>query len=63
MSHVSGACRVCSENMTDKYPDLKQRMPSLLKAGTKSIVVDAEVVGWDVEKQQLRPFQVCAAHC
>lgn len=47
-----------SENMTGKYPDLAERMPSLKKAGVKSIVIDGEVVAYDPKQDKILPFQV-----
>lgn len=47
-----------SENNTSKFPDLVARMPELLAPGVKSIVFDSEAVAYDVEKKQVRPFQV-----
>lgn len=44
--------------MTGKYPDLAERMPSLKKAGVKSIVIDGEVVAYDPKQDKILPFQV-----
>lgn len=49
---------LCSENSTGKYPDLAARMPSHLQPGVNSIVIDGEVVAYDVEEDRMRPFQV-----
>lgn len=39
-----------SENMLAKYVDLVEQLPRALKDGVESLVVDAEVVAWQVEK-------------
>ena len=46
------------ENNTSKYPDIISRIGSCLSEGTKSFMLDCEVVAWDVEKEQILPFQV-----
>ena len=46
------------ENNTSKYPDIISRMPSVLKEGTTSCIIDSEAVAWDKEKEQILPFQV-----
>lgn len=47
-----------AEDMTGKYPDILARLPGLLAPGVDSVVIDAEAVGWDVEKKKILPFQV-----
>ncbi|XP_064631815.1 DNA ligase 1-like [Lineus longissimus] len=47
-----------SENNTSKYPDIIARMPSVLKEGTKSCIIDSEAVAWDREQKHILPFQV-----
>ncbi|ORX40585.1 DNA ligase [Kockovaella imperatae] len=46
-----------SENMSAKYPDLVQQVPRCVKEGTKSFVIDAEAVAFDLETKKLLPFQ------
>ena len=46
------------EDNTSKYPDIISRMPSALKDGVTSCIIDSEAVAWDREKQQILPFQV-----
>jgi hypothetical protein len=46
------------ENNTSKYPDIISRIGSCLAEETKSFMLDCEVVAWDVEKEQILPFQV-----
>ena len=47
-----------SENNTTKYPDLVSTLPSLLKEGTKSVVLDCEAVAFDRTTDKILPFQV-----
>jgi DNA ligase-1 len=47
-----------SENLSEKYPDVIQRMPKCPKEGVKSFVMDCEAVAWDVQKECILPFQV-----
>eukprot|EP01026_Neomeris_dumetosa_P063074 TRINITY_DN5982_c0_g1_i2.p1 TRINITY_DN5982_c0_g1~~TRINITY_DN5982_c0_g1_i2.p1 ORF type:complete len:728 (-),score=114.77 TRINITY_DN5982_c0_g1_i2:371-2533(-) len=47
-----------SENTTEKYPDIVERMPKLLQEGVNTAVFDCEAVAYDVEKDQMLPFQV-----
>ena len=47
-----------SENLSGKYPDIIQRLPSLPKPGIHSFVLDCEAVAWDTVNQQILPFQV-----
>ena len=46
------------ENNTSKYPDIISRIGNCLTDGTKSFMLDCEVVAWDIEKEQILPFQV-----
>lgn len=48
-----------SENMTQKYPDIAELVPQIVKPGlVKDAVLDCEVVAWDPTKQKLLPFQI-----
>lgn len=47
-----------AENNTPKYPDLVQRMPSCLKEGVRSAVLDCEAVAYDEQDNRILPFQV-----
>ncbi|KAK4507716.1 hypothetical protein PRZ48_001451 [Zasmidium cellare] len=46
-----------SEDLSKKYPDILQKLPTWVKKGTKSFVLDCETVAWDVEKKHVLPFQ------
>ncbi|WPG99906.1 dna ligase 1 [Acrodontium crateriforme] len=46
-----------SEDLSKKYPDILSKLPTWVKNGTKSFVLDCETVAWDVEKKQVLPFQ------
>ncbi|XP_048000918.1 DNA ligase 1 isoform X2 [Leguminivora glycinivorella] len=46
------------ENNTTKYPDILQRLPSLLKAEVSSCVLDCEAVAYDTVNKQILPFQI-----
>ncbi|XP_063676800.1 DNA ligase 1-like [Bolinopsis microptera] len=46
------------ENNTSKYPDIISRIGSCLTEGTNSFMLDCEVVAWDVEREQILPFQI-----
>lgn len=46
------------ENNTTKYPDIISRLSSTKNEAVKSCILDSEVVAWDVEKEQILPFQV-----
>ncbi|KAF7196423.1 DNA ligase 1 [Pseudocercospora fuligena] len=46
-----------SEDLSKKYPDILAKLPSWVKKGTKSFVLDCETVAWDVEKKHVLPFQ------
>ncbi|KAI8916019.1 ATP-dependent DNA ligase [Gorgonomyces haynaldii] len=47
-----------SENLSEKYPDIIQRIPSIAKEGTSSFVLDCEAVAWDRVNKCILPFQV-----
>lgn len=47
-----------SENLSEKYPDIIERMPSCINPSTKSFVIDCEAVAWDVKQKCILPFQV-----
>ncbi|KAK5108390.1 hypothetical protein LTR62_008346 [Meristemomyces frigidus] len=46
-----------SEDLSKKYPDILAKLPSWVKEGTKSFVLDCETVAWDTEKKHVLPFQ------
>lgn len=46
-----------SEDLSKKYPDILAKLPTWIKKGTKSFVLDCETVAWDVEKKHVLPFQ------
>lgn len=46
-----------SEDLSKKYPDILAKLPTWVKEGTKSFVLDCETVAWDVEKKHVLPFQ------
>ncbi|KAK3716395.1 ATP-dependent DNA ligase Cdc17 [Vermiconidia calcicola] len=46
-----------SEDLSKKYPDILAKLPTWVKKGTKSFVLDCETVAWDVEKRHVLPFQ------
>jgi len=46
-----------SEDLSKKYPDILSKLPSWVKKGTKSFVLDCETVAWDVEQKKVLPFQ------
>uniref|UniRef100_A0A1B0D270 DNA ligase n=1 Tax=Phlebotomus papatasi TaxID=29031 RepID=A0A1B0D270_PHLPP len=46
------------ENNTTKYPDIIARIDSVKGDQVKSCILDCEAVAWDVEKQQIMPFQI-----
>ena len=48
-----------NENMTQKYPDIAELIPQIVKPGKiKDAVLDCEVVAWDPVKLRLMPFQI-----
>ncbi|XP_026192760.1 DNA ligase 1 [Cyclospora cayetanensis] len=46
------------EDVTDRFPDLSRLVLENLASSTQSCVLDAEVVAYDPEQNQLLPFQV-----
>lgn len=46
-----------SEDLSKKYPDILSKLPTWIKKGTKSFVLDCETVAWDIEKKHVLPFQ------
>lgn len=46
-----------SEDLSKKYPDILAKLPTWVKKGTKSFVLDCETVAWDLEKKHVLPFQ------
>ncbi|RDI76645.1 hypothetical protein Vi05172_g13353 [Venturia inaequalis] len=46
-----------SEDLSKKYPDILGKLPSWVKDGTKSFVMDCEAVAWDVTEKKVLPFQ------
>ena len=46
-----------SEDLSKKYPDILQKLPTWVKDGTKSFVLDCETVAWDVDQKKVLPFQ------
>ena len=46
-----------SEDLSDKYPDILQHLPSWVRPGTQSFVLDSETVAWDAEEKKVLPFQ------
>lgn len=46
-----------SEDLSKKYPDILSKLPTWIKKGTSSFVLDCETVAWDIEKKHVLPFQ------
>jgi len=46
-----------SEDLSKKYPDILVKLPTWVKDGTNSFVLDCETVAWDVEEKKVLPFQ------
>ncbi|KAF2691007.1 DNA ligase 1 [Lentithecium fluviatile CBS 122367] len=46
-----------SEDLSKKYPDILAKLPTWVKDGTKSFVLDCETVAWDIEEKKVLPFQ------
>ncbi|KAK5739005.1 ATP-dependent DNA ligase Cdc17 [Elasticomyces elasticus] len=46
-----------SEDLSKKYPDILAKLPTWVKGGTESFVLDCETVAWDVERKSVLPFQ------
>lgn len=51
-------CSRNSENNTGKYPDIAAIIPSLVKEGVKSMVLDCEAVAFERATGKILPFQV-----
>ncbi|KTW28092.1 hypothetical protein T552_01953 [Pneumocystis carinii B80] len=47
-----------SENISDKYPDIIEIVPKVIKDGITSFVLDCESVAWDRTKKMIQPFQI-----
>ncbi|KAF2189550.1 DNA ligase 1 [Zopfia rhizophila CBS 207.26] len=46
-----------SEDLSKKYPDILGKLPTWVKEGTKSFVLDCETVAWDMVEKKVLPFQ------
>ncbi|KAH8731090.1 hypothetical protein GQ44DRAFT_767650 [Phaeosphaeriaceae sp. PMI808] len=46
-----------SEDLSKKYPDILAKLPSWVKEGTTSFVLDCETVAWDMVEKKVLPFQ------
>jgi DNA ligase-1 len=46
-----------SEDLSKKYPDILGKLPTWVKDGTKSFVLDCETVAWDMVEKNVLPFQ------
>ncbi|KAF1968601.1 ATP-dependent DNA ligase [Bimuria novae-zelandiae CBS 107.79] len=46
-----------SEDLSKKYPDVLAKLPTWVKEGTKSFVLDCESVAWDIVEKKVLPFQ------
>ena len=46
-----------SEDLSKKYPDILQKLPTWVKQDTKSFVLDCETVAWDTDEKKVLPFQ------
>lgn len=46
-----------SEDLSKKYPDILEKLPSWVQEGTSSFVLDCETVAWDLETKKVLPFQ------
>ncbi|KAK3505190.1 DNA ligase [Neurospora crassa] len=46
-----------SEDLSQKYPDVLAKLPTWVKEGTKSFVLDCESVAWDTVDKKVLPFQ------
>ncbi|KAF1946112.1 ATP-dependent DNA ligase [Clathrospora elynae] len=46
-----------SEDLSKKYPDILAKLPSWIKEGTQSFVLDCETVAWDMVEKKVLPFQ------
>lgn len=46
-----------SEDLSKKYPDVLAKLPTWIKDGVQSFVLDCETVAWDVKDKKVLPFQ------
>ncbi|KAJ4414858.1 ATP-dependent DNA ligase Cdc17 [Neurospora sp. IMI 360204] len=46
-----------SEDLSQKYPDVLAKLPTWVKEGTKSFVLDCESVAWATVEKKVLPFQ------
>ena len=46
-----------SEDLSKKYPDILAKLPTWVRDGTQSFVLDCETVAWDVSEKKVLPFQ------
>jgi DNA ligase-1 len=46
-----------SEDLSKKYPDILSKLPTWIKDGTQSFVLDCETVAWDLVEKKVLPFQ------
>ncbi|KAI4611026.1 uncharacterized protein J4E87_010629 [Alternaria ethzedia] len=46
-----------SEDLSKKYPDILAKLPTWVKEGTQSFVLDCETVAWDMVEKKVLPFQ------
>lgn len=46
-----------SEDLSKKYPDILAKLPTWVKDGTQSFVLDCETVAWDMVEKKVLPFQ------
>ena len=56
-----GTVKIFSRNQEDntpKFPDVIRALPSYLKEGVKSVVIDGEAVAYDREHHKILPFQI-----
>ena len=47
-----------SEDMSQKYPDIVEKVKVIVPDEKMSFIMDSEVVAWDPEKKIILPFQV-----
>lgn len=58
---ASGECLIYSrnsENMSQKYPDIREKLPLIAKPSVQSFVLDCEVVAWEPQTERILPFQI-----
>ncbi len=46
-----------SEDLSKKYPDILEKLPTWIKDDVKSFVLDCETVAWDTVEEKSLPFQ------